>query len=630
MMEQQTVASTQAGTQASPGQAADALAELARFTGTPAEFWPLFLATLGPSLAVRRCLLLLRLVDGSWRATHQWPAQANGQPGDAALILRLVDAAIAWGAHADCGAAAGQGGAGQASAGLSAVLRSLPSLAGPGSDAAALALLCDGAPESVQARLPLLRLAAEIPEQYEMARQLRTVSGNAERLHGAALLAHSLGEEARFLQAAMRLCSEMAARFACDRVSLGWLDGDLVRLRAISHIEKFDRSMAAAQALEDLMEESLDQDRELLVPPAANADGGVLRCHLGYARQQGMAHLLSIPLRVGGRPLAVLSAERREGVFDEAQRWEMRLICELSASHLASLQQRDRWLGARWADALRRGLGRLWGIEHSLAKLVAVAALVATLVAAWLPWSYRIDTVATLRSEDLVFIPAPFDGFLSEVHVEVGDPVAQGAALVDLDTRELLLEEASASAEAARFAREAEKAQAAWQLADMQIALARQRQAAARLDLVRYHLAQGRLRAPLSGVVVEGELRKNLGSPVKKGDLLLKIARLDSSHVELEIDQTDIHEVDLGRRGELAFVGRPDLKVALVIERIEPASTLKEGRNVFVARARVDGPLQSWWRPGMGGTAKIDAGKRSLLWVLTHRSVRFLQRTLWL
>jgi multidrug resistance efflux pump len=227
-------------------------------------------------------------------------------------------------------------------------------------------------------------------------------------------------------------------------------------------------------------------------------------------------------------------------------------------------------------------------------------------------------------------VPAPFDGFLREVHVEIGDAVSQGKVTVGLDTRELLLEESMAAAEVGRFGRELEKARALGQWADMQIALARQSQFAARLQLVRDHLAHAQLRAPMAGVVVEGELKKNLGGPVKKGDLLLKIARLDSSYVELEIDQTDIHETAPGRRGELAFVGRPDLKVKLVIERIEPMSTMKDGRNFFLARARLEGPVQSWWRPGMGGTAKVEAGERSLLWVMTHRTLRFLQRTFWL
>ena len=95
-------------------------------------------------------------------------------------------------------------------------------------------------------------------------------------------------------------------------------------------------------------------------------------------------------------------------------------------------------------------------------------------------------------------------------------------------------------------------------------------------------------------------------------------------------DQTDIHEAAPGRRGVLAFVGRPDLKVALLIERIEPVSTMKDGRNYFLARARVVDSVQDWWRPGLGGTARIEAGDRTLLWVLSHRTVRFIQKALWL
>jgi GAF domain-containing protein len=132
--------------------------------------------------------------------------------------------------------------------------------------------------------------------------------------------------------------------------------------------------MAAAQALEDVMEEALDQDCEIVVPAPAHSTA-VARSHVQYAHTQGAGHLLSLPLRVGGQALAVLTAERRSGEFDDAQRWEMRLICELVASRLATLQQQERWVGARWADAARTGLGRLWGVEHSLAKLAVLCAV---------------------------------------------------------------------------------------------------------------------------------------------------------------------------------------------------------------------------------------------------------------
>jgi hypothetical protein len=137
------------------------------------------------------------------------------------------------------------------------------------------------------------------------------------------------------------------------------------------------------------------------------------------------------------------------------------------------------------------------------------------------------------------------------------------------------------------------------------------------------------LRAPFAGVVVEGELKKNLGAPVRKGDLLVKLAHTGDTYVELEIDQADVHEVSIGMRGQFAFVGRPDLKYPLVVERIDPASAMREGRNVYLARARIEADFQPWWRPGMGGSARLEAGERSIIWLLTYRTVRYLRQVFW-
>ena len=57
---------------------------------------------------------------------------------------------------------------------------------------------------------------------------------------------------------------------------------------------------------------------------------------------------------------------------------------------------------------------------------------------------------------------------------------------------------------------------------------------------------------------------------------------------------------------------------------------MREGRNVYLARGRVEQGMAAWWRPGMGGTARIDAGQRPLIWVMTHRTVRFLREFFWL
>ena len=430
------------------------------------------------------------------------------------------------------------------------------------------------------------------------------------------------------MQRAYDLCNALAVRFDSDRVSLGWTQGAYVRLKAISHVEKFDRLSATSRALEAAMEEAGDQGQSVAYPPLQGSRL-VHRAHESYALTQGVAAVASIPLMDGESLHGVISLERRQGPWSADELWELRLIAQAMVQPMHELRERERWWGARMWAALTQRRSRA-GPRHTawiLAGLVAVAALSASFLT---PWDYRVDARLTMRSKDLVLVPAPFDGYLRQVHVDIGDRVKKGDLLMQLDTRELLLEESMAQADVLRFDREAEKAQALRQLAEMQIATARREQSSSRLALMRHQLANAKVVAPQDGVVVEGELKKNLGAPLRKGDLLLKLARTESSYLELEIDQYDVHEVRVGSRGEFALVGRPDQRFAIEIDRIDPASTLRDGRNVYLARGKVQADVAAWWRPGMGGTARIDVDQRPLIWVLTHRTIRFLREYFWL
>jgi len=41
------------------------------------------------------------------------------------------------------------------------------------------------------------------------------------------------------------------------------------------------------------------------------------------------------------------------------------------------------------------------------------------------------------------------------------------------------------------------------------------------------------------------------------------------------------------------------------------------------------GEAQTWWRPGMSGVAKLDAGTRTPLWIATHRTLDYLRLRWW-
>jgi hypothetical protein len=66
-----------------------------------------------------------------------------------------------------------------------------------------------------------------------------------------------------------------------------------------------------------------------------------------------------------------------------------------------------------------------------------------------------------------------------------------------------------------------------------------------------------------------------------------------------------------------------------VVERINPIAEVIENQNVFRVRARLSGHLD-WMRPGMEGDAKISAGKKSYLWIASHRLVDWLRMKLWI
>ncbi|MEZ5299721.1 MAG: efflux RND transporter periplasmic adaptor subunit [Verrucomicrobiales bacterium] len=229
----------------------------------------------------------------------------------------------------------------------------------------------------------------------------------------------------------------------------------------------------------------------------------------------------------------------------------------------------------------------------------------------------------------MTHLPAPYEGYIKAVPARVGDQVAEGQVLVELDTSELFLEEASSLAQLQRYQSEAEKAENENRLADMRVARAMRKQTQASLDLTRHRLAQAQVKAPFAGIIVAGDLRDRLGSPVKTGEIMMRLTRLEDLYIEMKVAERDIHEILDSADGEISFVSKPDQTFAFAIDRIEPAAVAEQGGNNFIARALPQNPAESWWRPGMTGVAKINVGDRTLFWIFTHRLVDFLRMKLW-
>ena len=199
-----------------------------------------------------------------------------------------------------------------------------------------------------------------------------------------------------------------------------------------------------------------------------------------------------------------------------------------------------------------------------------------------------------------------------------------------MDDGELLVEEVAALADLRRFLAEAEQAEAQGDLGGYRVAKELAGQADARLQLARYRLKRAEIKAPFDGVLVEGDLRERLGAPVNQGEVLMKFSRLDGLFLEIELPERDIDLLDGSNLGQAAFASRPDIRFPTEIERIEPSAVAGQGANYFIIRAGIDAADVDWMRPGMTGVAKLDAGKRTLLWRATHRLVDFIRMSFWI
>ena len=607
------------------GSLIEQLEALRRFNGAPAEFWPSFLEKAGLLVAARLALLLTPADDDtSWKQLGLWPDKSRGLLKVPELGVRIEEVAreslserSAWTTNGHLPAALG-------AASLVGVRLGVDD----GRYAVAVFLLPDASKRGAEEASVRLNLIADTPSLYQLGRLLGQAKEDVGKFSDGLDLLVLLNEKKRCVAAAMTFSNEVASRYRCDRTALGWLKGGYVRIQAISHIERFEKKMDVVQNLEAVMEESLDQDEEILWPRPPESTS-ITRNHESFSKREGSPNLVSIPIRLDGAPIGVLTCERSREPFSESTVRSLRLLCDLAARRLGDLKEHDRWVGARMASAVREGAARLVGVEHTFAKLAGI--LVAGLLAFGIfgKLNYRVETPFVLKSDDVVYVSAPFDGYIDQVLVDVGDLVEPGDLLLSFDTREFLLQEATAIANQIRYEREEESARAQLAMADMMIAEAQADQAGAQLGLVRHYLRQSEVRAPFSGIVVEGDLKELRGTPARKGDVLFKIARTENLYAELEIDERDAHEVADTATGEVTFLSRPDLTFPIVVERTDPVAVTEDEQNVFIARADLRVEAAPWWRPGMSGIAKIDIGQRNVLWILTHRTIDFLRIYFW-
>ncbi len=494
--------------------------------------------------------------------------------------------------------------------------------------------------DALEASQEQLELTANLLGISERRLALQNRQAGLRRLQQAMETLSAINRYNRFTSTAMALCNETASQWQCERVSVGFLKGRYVRLKAMSHTEDFSRKMKIVQDIDSAMEECLDQDCEVLYP-ASQEVTYISRAVGELSRQHGPLAVLSVPFRQNGEARAVLTLERESSKSFNLEEIEaIRLACELCTARLLELYEHDRWIGARVVAKARSAVATLVGPKYTWTKILAILILVLILFLTFGKGQFRAEAPFVLEATYQQVVCASFDGYIKGVNIEVGDMVkGNETTLAELDTAELRLQLAASKAENAGYLKQVAAAMRDGETARAQIAQANSDKAQAQIDLLNYLIEQGKIISPISGAVVKGDLKRQIGAPVKKGDVLFEVTPLESLRAELLVPEDLIFDIAIDQEGYLATVSYPSQRIKFVVERINPMAEVVSNRNVFKVRVQLlaedpslEDPLAEhpWMRPGMEGVAKVSIGERRYIWIWTRRIVNWLRMKIWL
>ncbi len=457
---------------------------------------------------------------------------------------------------------------------------------------------------------------------------LKAIETN-ERLKMVLDLLASAVEHERFRPAAMAFVNRLATKLECDRVSLGFKDHNRLNVSALSHTAEFGKQMNLVRAIGSAMDEAIDQKAVIIYPMPSDATPLVTRAHAELSLQHGAGTICTIPLGSDGKFFGGLTLERPiDRTFDQ----DTIDLCEIMAALIGPIldgkRKEDRWLITKAGEAFTEEFKKVFGPGHLIVKMGVLALLLLFTFFYFAKGNYRITAPTTLEGTIQRVVSAPFNGYVVEAKARPGDIVQQGELLCLLDDRDLKLEHLKWSTQREQLLKEHREAMAKHDRAQVQIIKTKIDQSEAQLSLLNEQLIRTKVIAPFHGVIMKGDLSQSLGAPVERGQILFEVAPLESYRVIVEIDEREIMDIAVGQKGELTLPSMSGDTFPLVIDKITPVSTQKEGRNYFRVEARLENSTKRL-RPGMEGVGKISIDRRKLIWIWTHEAIDWLRLKLW-
>jgi len=442
-------------------------------------------------------------------------------------------------------------------------------------------------------------------------------------------LAISCLEQVNFSAAAIHLVNMLAFHLQCDRIGIGMRNGQHVELSALSNNASFDSKTNLIRNMAAAMDESIDEKVTIVYPPADDTQPVISVAHEQLAKFQGGRDICTIPLRYRNQYIGAICLERSEKQgFDNLVVQHAEKIAELIGPLLFVLRLEQRGFLKRLKDYLTDAKINIFGQEKSASSIFGISFFILLVFFSFFPSTYRVTADVIMEGSIQRILAAPVDGYIATANKRAGDIVKSGDIIATLDDKDLKLEEIKLKSQRQQLQRKYRASLASRDRSKVNILDARISQANANLELVTEQLSRLQLIAPIDGMIIDGDLTQSIGSPVSRGDVLYKVSPTGDYRVILNVDESEISQIEAGQTGQLALSAIPDKRLDIIISSITPISSSENGRTFFRVEAKLKNKNQQL-QPGMEGIGKIEIGDRNLIWIITHKIMDRIKLIFW-
>jgi GAF domain-containing protein/multidrug resistance efflux pump len=431
----------------------------------------------------------------------------------------------------------------------------------------------------------------------------------------------------------LTIVNQAATLVPYDRAAIALIDRGRVELAAVSGKMEVDKNHPEMKDFQGVLTWCANLEKGLYI---SEFEGSIVtdreenrqkfRTHF---EKTGFKSFVSMPLTDEEGKLGILSFESASPYFLDERHLEVLTILANQATvairnaqlyrqvPLISLMQPIIEKKAKWRKMSERRKAA-WLTIPGLTLLLLI----------FIPWRMDIVGDTTILPSSRTPVVSQVEGIVQKVNFREGDPVKKNAVIASLLDNDYKLALENSQTQRDLITKKIRQSESSGNSGAAKMQRIQLEQIGHDIQFHEYLLQNTRLVAPVDGVILTPRIEEKIGALLKKGEEFCEMADMRSARALIDVEEGDTAYVKPGERVRLKLNAYPTRKFYGTVKRLGAELLEKDSSRYF----RIEAQIQSGeplLKSGMVGKAKVDAGYRSIGYVLLRKPVRFIWKKLW-